>query len=100
MSRYRILSAAEEELAAAALFYEEAAIGVGLAFLDQIQSTIERLCADLLSGAAIGAANMWSMLVPTFPFSLIYVVESQVVIIVAVAHHRRMPGYWNSRITE
>ena len=43
MSRYRILSAAEEELAAAALFYEEAAIGVGLAFLDQIQSTIERL---------------------------------------------------------
>lgn len=33
-----------------------------------------------------------------YPFSIIYRVESPRVLIVAVAHGRRRPGYWKSRL--
>ena len=38
-------------------------------------------------------------LLPKFPYSLIYFVERDALNIVAVAHHRRRPGYWAARIT-
>jgi plasmid stabilization system protein ParE len=36
-------------------------------------------------------------LFPHFPFSLVYRVRNEEIEIVAVAHHRRRPGYWRSR---
>ena len=35
---------------------------------------------------------------PTFPFSLIYFVEGDVVVVVAVANENRRPGYWRERL--
>ncbi|HEX3479123.1 MAG TPA: type II toxin-antitoxin system RelE/ParE family toxin [Kofleriaceae bacterium] len=32
-----------------------------------------------------------------FPFSIIYAVEADLLVIIAVAHHRRRPGYWLHR---
>ena len=37
-------------------------------------------------------------LVMHFPFALIYDFRRDVVFVVAVAHHRRKPGYWRSRL--
>ena len=37
MIGYRFLSAAEEEMMAAALFYEASAVGLGMDFLDDVQ---------------------------------------------------------------
>ena len=34
---------------------------------------------------------------PTFPFSLVYRVDGDIITIVAIAHHRRKPGYWRNR---
>lgn len=34
------------------------------------------------------------MLLPTFPFALIFEVIDEVVFVVAFAHLRRQPGYW------
>jgi hypothetical protein len=34
---------------------------------------------------------------PKFPFSFIFRVESKFIEIIAVAHHRRRPGFWSSR---
>ena len=36
-------------------------------------------------------------LFPHFPFSLVYRVRDEEIEIVAVAHHRKRPGYWRSR---
>ena len=36
-------------------------------------------------------------IVGTFPFSVIYL-ESHDITIVAVAHHKRRPGYWKQRL--
>ena len=32
-----------------------------------------------------------------FPFSLIYRVTAEAIEVIAVAHHRRKPGYWTNR---
>jgi plasmid stabilization system protein ParE len=34
----------------------------------------------------------------TFPYSLIYIIEADIVNVVAVAHDKRRPGYWRKRI--
>src|SRR3989442_15038596 len=35
---------------------------------------------------------------PRFPFSLVYVLRGDDVEVIAVAHGRRRPGYWQSRL--
>lgn len=35
---------------------------------------------------------------PTYPYSLVYFQEGDVVRVVAVAHDRRRPGYWRKRL--
>jgi hypothetical protein len=37
------------------------------------------------------------LLLQRFPFSIIYRVESTWVLVVAIAHQRRRPGYWRRR---
>lgn len=32
-----------------------------------------------------------------FPFSIVYTVTADAIVVVAVAHHRRRPGYWLHR---
>jgi len=34
---------------------------------------------------------------PRFPFSLIYRIRGTALDVIAIAHHRRKPGYWQSR---
>jgi toxin ParE1/3/4 len=36
-------------------------------------------------------------MLPNFPFSVIYRVHENAVQVIALAHHRRQPGYWRSR---
>ena len=35
---------------------------------------------------------------PTYPYSLVYFVEHNVIRVVAVAHDKRRPGYWRDRV--
>jgi plasmid stabilization system protein ParE len=35
-----------------------------------------------------------------FPYAILYTIESEFVLIVAVAHCSRKPGYWKGRIVE
>jgi toxin ParE1/3/4 len=85
------------EISEAARYYENSAPELGLAFLDEIEKTIRRImenpCACQLVGEEIRQA-----LVARFPYSILYIVEPDNCIrIVAVAHHKRRPGYWGER---
>lgn len=35
---------------------------------------------------------------PTYPYSLVFFVEDDVIRVVAVAHEKRRPGYWRDRL--
>jgi hypothetical protein len=41
---------------------------------------------------------MRRFLLARFPFSVIYRIAEQVVEVIAVAHHKRAPGYWRPRL--
>ena len=97
MIPYRFLSPAEEEMTEAAVFYEEASEGLGSDFLDDVQRSIDRLTDYPYSGETINSRLRRTLLL-RFPFSLIYAVERNSIVIVAVAHHARAAGYWRSRI--
>jgi toxin ParE1/3/4 len=32
-----------------------------------------------------------------FPFSVVYATRAELIEVIAIAHHRRRPGYWASR---
>lgn len=97
MTTYRFLSPAEEEMIEAAVFYESRTGGLGNDFLDDVQQAVDRLSYYPHSGDQIDS-GLRRTLLHRFPFSLIYALEQTGIVIVAVAHHGRAPGYWRSRV--
>jgi plasmid stabilization system protein ParE len=89
--------AAQNEFAAAARFYEDQRHGLGLHFTVTIQRTYERLLEFSGAGAPFGR-RLKRVLVPKFPYGLLYRVEPHRIYIIAVMHLHRRPGYWRSRL--
>jgi toxin ParE1/3/4 len=96
MIGYRFLPAAEEEMTEASMFYENASTGLGHDFLDDVQGVIDHLRQHPHAGASI-ASGLRRTPLRKFPFSLIYSVEPDAILTIAVAHDRRRPGYWRHR---
>ena len=97
MIAYRFLYPAEEEMTEASLFYEAASDGLGSDFLTDVQIGINNLLEHPHLGQPVGG-GMRRMLLHRFPFSLIYSIESDAILIIAVAHYGRRPGYWRDRV--
>ena len=96
MIDYRYLLPAEVEMTEAALFYEEQFLGLGMDYLDDIQRSIDRIRAHPEIGQTI-RGNFRRSLVSRFPYSIIYTIENDHILIIAVAHDRRKPFYWKER---
>ena len=88
---------AQDEFISAAQFYESQTDVLGLDFVLTVQRTYERLREFPASGAPFGR-RLRRLLVPKFPYGLLYRVEPERIYIVAVMHLRRRPGYWRSRL--
>ena len=80
----------------AAAFYEARVPGLGDIFLDDIDRAIETVRERPRIGSPIGR-RLRKLLLHRFPFSLIYADREDEVLIVAVAHQRKRPGYWRGR---
>jgi plasmid stabilization system protein ParE len=94
---YRLLPPAEEEMTEAALFYEAAKTGLGDPFLDDVQRAIDTVRERPHLGVAV-SYGFRRALIRRFPFSLIYALEGDEIVVIAVAHQRRSPNYWKVRI--
>lgn len=98
-----VLEVAAAEFAEAAAWYEAAAPGLGVRFLDELERvfrTIEEMPALgspwLLDGIPRGVRHVP---LQTFRHVVIYVSEPRVVV-VAVPHGSREPRYWIDRLEE
>ena len=96
MIGYRYLPSAREELNEAAAFYEARVPGLGEVFLDDVDHAIETIRERPRIGASAGH-RFRKILLHRFPFSLIYADRGEELLIVAVAHQRKRPGYWRGR---
>jgi plasmid stabilization system protein ParE len=93
----RFAAAAREEFLAEVAFYNEAQAGLGQRFTE----AIEKATALTLAFPSVGSllkGGTRRVVVKDFPFSVIYKPSAQGVMIYAVAHQSRRPGYWHSRI--
>jgi len=97
MIGYRFLLPAEEEMTEASVFYESASANLGVDFLDDVQRVIDLLRDHPLLDHPVGG-DLRRALLHRFPFSLIYAVEPNAILVVAVAHQSRRPEYWKNRV--
>lgn len=89
---------ARAEFMAAVAYYDEQASGLGAQFIDEVERTVQRLAAQPGLGISVSAANhlrRWTL--RRFPYYLIYRSEGDALLILAVAHQRKRPGYWQGR---
>lgn len=92
---HRFLAPAEDDLLEAARLYEDQAIGLGERFLDEVERCLELLLDRPHIGRPIGKLRRFPL--RKFPFTLIYALDDDGLVVVAVALHRRRPGYWRER---
>ena len=93
----RFLTPAQRELDDAVGWYDEQVTGLGLEFLDELDRAVRRVVAFPLSYPEIEPGIRRCRLA-RFPYGLIYGVDGETVIVVAVAHLHRRPRYWIDRI--
>lgn len=98
-----ILEAAEHELLAAADWYEEQQPLLGQRFLSEAERTADRIAErphiGVLWALSTVPPGVRRLQLRTFPYHLVYVEEPRLVI-VAVAHMSRRPGYWRPRLRQ
>ena len=93
---YRFLSPAKAELAEATEYYENAVPGLGLEFLDEIETTIARIVRQPQAWTQV-SENHRRCLTRRFPYGIVYSVEHDEILIAAVMNLRRHPDSWKSR---
>jgi len=82
----------------AAAFYETRRSGLGAAFTIEVEAAIERALQNPKSWRAI-EQDVRRCLTHTFPYGILYTVEGDSILIVAVMHLHRRPGYWRERLS-
>lgn len=81
---------------AAARFYETQRRGLGLDYIDEVRRAVDALIAFPGLGHRF-SKRLDRIVLRRFPYALIYRAEPRAVVVVAVAHLRRRPGYWRRR---
>lgn len=97
MQGVEFLGAARMEFLAAVDRYESEAPGLGSVFIDEVTRAAERIVAFPDHGSPHTSSTR-RLVLPRFPFDVVYLPDTDPVVIVAIAHHRRSPGYWRDRI--
>lgn len=92
----RFLEPARNELDDAFNWYEMEQSGLGRRFLAEVQSTLKRITV-FPDSCAIIAPGLRRCMTKKYPYSIIYGVEQDTLVIVAVAHMHRTPLYWLGR---
>ena len=94
---------ATAELAAQLDWYDTRRAGLRGDLLDELDAALQTVAehptiappwpSPLAAGAGVRAYRLGR-----FPFLLAYLVEGDVMYVVAIAHTRRRPGYWMERL--
>jgi plasmid stabilization system protein ParE len=93
----RFLEIAEIELDQAIHWYRAQASGLGDAFLIEVLSAADRIERFPEAWHPLGEGVRRYRL-SRFPCGLIYTVDNGDILVLAVAHLHRRPGYWRDRL--
>ena len=89
---------ASEEFSEAVRWYEARPPGLGGEFFDAVGTTLSLIETNPEIGTAVSADGQTRRaLVAGFPYQVVYRLKPTELVIVAVAHLKRRPGYWKHR---
>ena len=86
------------EFIEAIAYYETCREGVGLRFSREVYATINRIRIRPTAWPQF-SENTRRCLTRRFPYGVIYEIQENQILVIAVTHLNREPGYWTNRIT-
>lgn len=101
MRRVRIIEEAAEEAIEAAAWYEKEHPGLGTEFSHAINAALDLLEQDIIPLANLpgimGTSGAKRLVLRRFPFDIVVRESTEEIVVIAIAHHSRRPGYWRGR---
>ena len=93
--------AAVADLSAAGDWYERQRPGLGVDLIEEIERALEVIAESPTAWPRWPGAptdlEIRRVLLPRFPFALPYLIQPDRIVVLAVAHEKRRPGYWLAR---
>ena len=96
MKTARFVSPAEREMVQAAQYYNSKVPNLGAEFLHEVKKAVMRLEADPDAAQKV-RGEVRRRLIRRFPFGVLYRIDPDEIVILAVMHLSRRPDYWHRR---
>ena len=96
--RVRLHPEARAELREARRWYYERSPLSTTAFAHAVDNAVSRIVEAPMQ-YPFAEHRTRKLVLPRFPFNIFYLQSESEIVIVAMAHQKRRPGYWSSRLT-
>lgn len=90
------LEEAEQELFGAAEWYESKQTGLGKRFRNEIVRVLDRIAENPMLWK-VESGGYRRVNCPVFPYHIPFFIRENKIIIAAISHNHRKPGYWKAR---
>jgi toxin ParE1/3/4 len=97
--RVRFVAAARREFLYEVAYYRDVQPELAVRFTAAVEEATARAADFPLTGSPASKSTR-RVFVRDFPFAVVYRPEPEGIVVFALAHHSRMPGYWQSRVQE
>ena len=87
---------ARAEFLEAVQYYEDSQTGLGRRFRVAVEAAVKSITESPFRYRVLHPPFR-RYLLPNFPYAIIYCIEPENILIIAVAHTKRKPGYWIKR---
>jgi plasmid stabilization system protein ParE len=95
--RWKFHPEAAEDYLAACRYYTQIERRLGSAFVQAVETAVGQIINYPQAGQEI-EEDVHRHLLTRFPFGIYYTMEKDFILIVALLHMKREPGYWRTRL--
>jgi plasmid stabilization system protein ParE len=95
--RYEFHPDALDEYLGATSYYSNYNASLAMRFVESVEDAIAKITASPSRWRVLDE-DVRRCLTRTFPYGILYTIENDFVLIVAVMHCSREPGYWKGRL--
>lgn len=97
MKQHSLLELAKKEIREAREYYDSIDKNIGRSFVSQISHSLDLIKQNPLAFPA-ERKNIRKCLVKKFPYKILYAIEDNNILVLAVMHQKRKPNYWLNRM--
>jgi|ERR1044072_725738 plasmid stabilization system protein ParE len=95
--KVEFLTPAQREFEQIVRYYDEQREGLGNQFITEFRRTVRRI-ENFPTAWFPLSSDVRRCQVHRFPYSVIYTVRNEGILIAAIQHHKRQPDHWRNRL--